>query len=104
MSSLEVVKRIVDAEKQSQDLLEKTKLEIAELKRNVPSKIAAMRQEILRQSDEDRKKALAEAERRGAQEADKIAAESRNKIETLSKIPREKHNQAIEAAVKLLTS
>ncbi len=104
MSSLEVMKKIVDAEKQSQEILETSKLEISEMKRNIPNRTASMRQEILRKANEERQKALAEAEGVGAQEADKIALEAKKQVQSLSQISKDKRNQAVEAAIKLLLS
>jgi V/A-type H+-transporting ATPase subunit G/H len=104
LSSLEVMKKIVDAEKQSQEMLETSKLEISEMKRNIPDRTTSMRQEILRKANEERQKALAEADAVGAQEADKIAAETKKQVQSLSQISRDKINQAVEAAIKLLLS
>ena len=104
MSSLEVMKKIVDAEKQSQEILETSRLEILEMKRSVPDRTSSMRQEILRKADEERQKALAEADKMGAQDADKIASEAKTQIQSLSQISKDKRNQAAETAVKLLLS
>jgi len=104
LSSLEVMKKIVDAEKQSQEILETSKLEISEMKRNIPNRTASIRQEILRKANEERQKALAEAEGVGAREADKIALEAKRQIQSLSQISKDKRNQSVEAAIKLLLS
>ena len=104
MSSPEIMKKIVQAEKQSHQMLEATKREISELRKDVPNKIATMRQQILRQAAEQRKKALVEAERTGAQEAEQIALEAKRHVESLSKISKEKRKQAVETAIELLLS
>ena len=104
LSSFEIMKKIVDAEKQSQRILETSKLEILEMKRNVPDRTSSMRQEILRKANEERQKALAEADKMGAQDAGKIALEAKSQIQSLSQISRDKRNQAVETAIKLLLS
>jgi V/A-type H+-transporting ATPase subunit G/H len=104
LSSLEVMKKIVDAEKQSQEILETSRLEILELKRSVPNRTSSMRQEILRKANEERQKALAEADKMGAQDADKIDLEAKRQIQSLSQISKDKRNQAAETAIKLLLS
>jgi len=104
LSSLEVMKKIVDAEKQSQEILETSRLEILEMKRSVPNRTSSMRQEILRKANEERQKALAEADKMGAQDADKIALEAKRQIQSLSQISKDKRNQAAETAIKLLLS
>jgi hypothetical protein len=43
LSSPEIMKKIVEAEKESQQMLEATRREISELRRGVPSRVATMR-------------------------------------------------------------
>jgi V/A-type H+-transporting ATPase subunit G/H len=104
LSSPEIMKKIVEAEKESQQMLEATRREISELRRGVPSRVATMRQQILSHATEQREKALAEAERTGAQEAEQIALEAKRHVESLSKISRDKRRLAVERAIELLLS
>lgn len=104
LSSPEIMKRIVEAEKESQQMLEMTKREVSELRKDIPNKIASMRQQILSEASQQREKALAEAERAGAQEADRIAMETKRRVESLSQIPKDRRRQAIERAIELLLS
>jgi vacuolar-type H+-ATPase subunit H len=98
------MRKIVEAEKESQRMLEATKREISELSKDMVNKVASMRQQILRQAAEQREKALAEADRIGAQEAEEIALEAKRQVESLSKIPKDKRRQAVERAIELLLS
>lgn len=104
LSSLEIIKRIVEAEKQSQQMLEMTKREISELRKDIPNKIASMRQQILSEAARQREKALAEGERTGAQEADRIASEAKRQVESLSQIPKDRRRHAVERAIEVLLS
>jgi F0F1-type ATP synthase membrane subunit b/b' len=98
------MRKIVEAEKESQQMLEATKREISELRKDLSNKVASMRQQILREAAEQRESALAEADRIGAQEAEKIALEAKRHVESLSKIPKDKRKQAVERAIELLLS
>jgi len=98
------MRKIVEAEKESQQILEATRREISELRKDVPNKIASMRQQILREATEQRERALAEADRIAAQEATQIALEAKTHVESLSKIPRDKRKQAVDRAMELLLS
>jgi len=98
------MRKIVEAEKESQQILEATRREISELRKDVPNKVASMRQQILREATEQREKALAEADRIAAQEATQIALEAKRHVDSLSKIPRDKRKQAVDRAVELLLS
>jgi vacuolar-type H+-ATPase subunit H len=98
------MRKIVEAEKESQQMLEATKREISELRKDVPNKVASMRQQILREATEQREKALAEADRIGAREAERIALEAKRQVDSLSKIPQDKRKQAVERAIELLLS
>ncbi len=69
LSSPGIMNKIVEAEKESRQILDQTSKEISELKRDVPNKIASMRQDILQKATKRRESALAEAER--------VAAESK---------------------------
>ena len=98
------MRKIVEAEKESQQILEATRREISELRKDVPNKVASMRQQILREATEQREKALAEADRIAAQKAAQIALEAKRHVESLSNIPRDKRKQAVDRAVELLLS
>jgi len=98
------MKKIVEAEKESQQILEATKREISDLTKDVPNRVASVRQQILRQAAEQREKALAEAEGSGTREAEQIASEAKRHVETLSKISKDKRKQAVERAIELLLS
>jgi vacuolar-type H+-ATPase subunit H len=98
------MRKIVEAEKESQQILEATRREISELMKDVPNKVASIRQQILREATEQREKALAGADRIAAQEAAQIALEAKRYVESLSKIPRDKRKQAIDRAIELLLS
>jgi len=104
LSSPEIMKKIVEAEKESQQILEATKREISELRKDVPNKVATMRQQILREAAEQREKALVEAERTSVQEAEQIVLEAKRHVESLSKISKEKRKQAVQRAIELLLS
>ncbi len=104
MSSPEIMKRIVEAEKESQQILEITKREVSELRKNTPNKIASMRQQILNEAAHQKEKALAEADRTGAQEAERISLEARRQVESLSQIPKDRRRHAVDRAVELLLS
>lgn len=104
MSSPEIMKRIVEAEKESEDMLETAKREISEARKDTPNRIASMRQQILREVAEQREKALADAERAGAQEAERIALEAKRQVESLSQIPKDRRRRAVERAIELLLS
>jgi len=104
LSSPEVMKKIVEAEKESQRILEATKREISDLMKDVPNRVASMRQQILREAADEREKSLAEAERTGTVKAQQIALEAKRQVETLSKISKDKRKQAVERAIELLLS
>lgn len=104
LSSPEIMRRIVEAEKESQQMLEMAKREISELRKDTPNRIASMRQQILREAAEQREKALADAERAGAQEAERIALEAKRQVESLSQIPKDRRRCAVERAIELLLS
>lgn len=102
MSSPEIMRRIVEAEKQSKRILQEAEREIAEMKKELPNKIASMRQEILREVAQQRERLFVEAEKAGADEAERIALETRKQVEALSKTPEAKRKQALEKAMALL--
>lgn len=104
MSSPEIMKRIVEAEKESEQMLEMAKREISEARKDTPNRIASMRQQILLEVAEQREKALANAERAGAQEAERIALEAKRQVESLSQIPKDRRRRAVERAIELLLS
>jgi vacuolar-type H+-ATPase subunit H len=98
------MRKIVEAEKESQRMLEAANREISELRKDVPNKVDSIRQQILREANEQRQKALAAAERIATQEAAQIALEAKKHVESLSKIPQGKRKQAVERAIELLLS
>jgi vacuolar-type H+-ATPase subunit H len=98
------MRKIVEAEKESQQILEATRREISELRKDVPNKVASIRQQILREATEQREKALAEADRIAAQEAAQIALEAKRRVDSLSKIPQDKRKEAVHRAIELLLS
>jgi V/A-type H+-transporting ATPase subunit G/H len=104
MSSPEIMRRIVQAEKESQQILETAKREISELRKDTPNRIAAMKQQILHEGAEQKEKALADAERAGAQEAERIALEAKRQVQSLSQIPNDRRERAVERAIELLLS
>jgi len=104
LSSPEIMRKIVEAEKESKRILQEAEREIAKMKKELPDKIASMRQEILREAAEQREHLLAEAEKAGAEEAERIALETRKQVEALSNTPEAKRKQALEKAMVLLLS
>jgi vacuolar-type H+-ATPase subunit H len=104
LSSPEVMKRIVEAEKESQRILDETNRDVVQIKKDSSNKIASIRQQILREAVERREKALVEAEKAGAEEAERIALQARKKVEELSRIPEGKRKQAVDRAMVLLLS
>jgi hypothetical protein len=98
------MEKIVDAEKEGQQILETAEREVSELRKNVSNKIASIRREILDQAAEQRGIALAEAERAGAQEAERIALEAKRHVELLSQISEDKRKRAVKRAIELLLS
>ena len=104
MSSPEIMNKIVKAEKESRQILDQTNKEVSELKRDVPNKIALMRQDIFQKATERRESALAEAGKTGVEEAKRIALESKKQLDSISQIPSAKRRQAVDRAIKLLLS
>ena len=104
MSSPEIMKRIVEAEKESQRILDETSREVAQIKKDSSDKIASIRQQILREAVERREIALVDAEKAGTEEAERIALEARKQLEALSRIPEAKRKEAVERAMVLLLS
>ena len=104
LSSPEIMNKIVEAEKESRQILDQTNKEISELKRDVPKKIASMRQDILQKATKRRETALAEAENTGVEEAKRIALESKKQLDSTSRIPSAKRRQAVDRAIEVLLS
>lgn len=98
------MKRIVEAEKESQRTLDETNREITDIRKESRNKIASIRQQILREATELREKALAEADKAGAEEAEHVALEARRLVDSLSQIPAAKRKKAVERAMALLLS
>lgn len=104
LSSPEIIKKIVEAEKESQQMLEMAKREISDLRRDTPGRIDSLRREILSEATRQREKELAEADRAAAQESERIAAETKRQVGLLSQISEDKRRQAVKRAVELLLS
>lgn len=104
MSSPEIMNKIVEAEKEGRQILDQTSKEISELKRDVPNRIASMRQDILQKATKRRESALADAEKTGAEEAKRISLESKKQLDSISRIPSAKRRQAVDRAIELLLS
>ena len=85
-------------------MLDQTNKEISELKRDVLNKIASIREDVLKEATKRRENALAEAEKTGAEEARRIALESKKQLESISQIPVAKRGQAVDRAIELLLS
>jgi len=102
LSSPEIMKRIVEAEKEGQRMIDEAKREVAEMKKTLPNRTASIRQQILQEAARQREQALILAERAGAEEAERIASEARKQVEALSKIPEAKRKQAVQGALALL--
>lgn len=98
------MKKIVEAEKESRQILDEANREVSEMRRDVPKKITSMRQQILLEATEQGEKALSEAERAGAQEAERIALDAQRQVESLSQISKTKRKQAVDRAIALLLS
>jgi len=96
--------KIVEAEKESRQMLDQTNKEISELKRDVSNKIASMREDILQEATKRRENELAQAEKTGVEEAKRIVLESKKQLESISQIPRTQRRQAVDRAVDLLLS
>lgn len=96
--------KIVEAEKESRQMLDQTNKEISELKRDVSNKIASMRENILQEATKRRENTLAQAEKTGVEEAKRIALESKKQLESISQIPSAKRKQAVDRAIELLLS
>jgi len=96
--------KIVEAEKEGRQILDQTSKEISELKRDVPNRIASMRQDILQKATKRRESALADAEKTGAEEAKRISLESKKQLDSISRIPSAKRRQAVDRAIELLLS
>jgi vacuolar-type H+-ATPase subunit H len=104
MSSPAIMNKIVEAEKESRQMLDQTNREISEMKRDVSNKIVSMREDTLQEATKRREDALAQAEKTGAEEAKRIALESKKQLESISQIPSAKRRQAVDRAVELLLS
>ena len=104
MSSPEIMRRIVEAEKESRRILEETNREIAEMRKRSPNEIDSIRQQILREATERKKKVIVEAEKSGAEEAERIASDARRQVEALFRISEARRKQAAEKAMALLLS
>ena len=104
MSSPAIMNKIVEAEKESRQMLGQANKEISELKRDVSNKIASMREHILQEATKRRENELAQAEKTGVEEAKQIALESKKQLESISQIPSAKRRQAVDRAIDLLLS
>ena len=104
LSSPEIMRRIAQAEKQSRQLVAEAERDVTKMKRDLPDRIAAIREQILREATEQREKALIQADGVGAEEADRIVSEARKQVESLSRIGETKRKLALEKAMTLLLS
>ena len=104
MASPEIMKRIVQAEKDGERALREAQQEIAQMRKDLPNRIAEMRDKILKDAANQRERELVEAERAGSAEAERIATDGRKHLEELSKIPEARRKQAIEKAIHLILS
>ncbi len=104
MSSPEIMRRITEAEGESRRLADEAERAVSGMRREVPERITSMREEILREAAEQREKTLLNAQRQGAQEAERIASLTRMRIEALSKISDDTRKQALEKAMTLVIS
>jgi vacuolar-type H+-ATPase subunit H len=98
------MKRVLEAEKESQRILDETNREVAQIEKDSSNKIASIRQRILREAVEQKEKALVEAEKAAAEEVERIALEARKQVEALSRIPEAKRKKAVDRAMVLLLS
>jgi len=98
------MKRIVEAENESQRILQEAEGEVTKMKKELPNRIASTRQEILREAAQQRERVLVEAEKAGAEEAERIASETKKQLEALSRITEAKRKQALEKAMALILS
>jgi vacuolar-type H+-ATPase subunit H len=98
------MKKIVEAEKESGQILDEANREVSEMRRDVPKKITSIRQQILQEAADQREKALGEAERAGAEEAERIASDAQRQVESLSQISRTRRKEAVDRAIALLLS
>ena len=104
MASPEIMKRIVEAEKDSERALQEAEREIAQTKKDLPNRIAEMRDKIFKEATSQRERELVEAERAGAAEAERITMEAKKQVEGLSKTPEARRKQAVEKAIQLILS
>jgi F0F1-type ATP synthase membrane subunit b/b' len=74
------------------------------MKGDLAERIASMRQTMLREATEHRERAIAAAERAGAQEANSISADLRKRVDELTRIPDAKRKKAVRRAVELVLS
>ncbi len=104
LSSPEIMKRIAEAEKESQHVLDQAERDVTRMKRELPSRIAFMREQILQEAARQRQTIMMEAERVGAEEAERVTSDTRNQIEALPKMSQARRSQAIQKAIDLLLS
>jgi len=104
LASPEIMKRIVQAEKDSERALLEAQQEIAQIRKDLPNRIAEMRDKILKNAANQRERELVEAERAGSAEAERIATDGRKHLEELSNIPEARRKQAVEKAIHLILS
>jgi vacuolar-type H+-ATPase subunit H len=104
LSSPAIMNKIVEAEKESRQMLDQANKEISELKRDVSNKTASMREHILQEATKRRENELAQAEKTGVEEAKRIALESKKQLESISQIPSTQRRQAVDRAVDLVLS
>ena len=104
MSSPEIMKKVIEAEKEGHRILDQAEREIAEMKKDLPNRIALMRQQILAEASKQKEQVLTEGQRISVEEAERVASESRKQVKALSQIPEAKRKRAAERAIEVLFS
>ena len=98
------MKKVIEAEKEGRRILDQAEREIDEMKKDLPNRIALMRQQILAEATKQKEQVLTEGQRISAEEAERIASESSKQVKALSQIPEAKRKRAIQRAIGLLLS
>jgi vacuolar-type H+-ATPase subunit H len=104
LSSPEIMKKVIEAEKEAHRILDQAEREIAEMKKDLPNRIALIRQQILAEATKQKEQVLTEGERISVEEAERIASESSRQVKALSQIPEAKRKKAVERAIEFLFS
>jgi vacuolar-type H+-ATPase subunit H len=104
LSSPEIIRRIEEAEKESKRIFDQTSQEIAQAKKDLPNRIASIRDQILKEAAEEAEKVRAKGETAAAEEAERIASEARRQLAEVSKLSETRRRQAVERTIELLLS